>query len=307
MALIRVLKTANVTLSRTWYVDETPTDTSTPPLVTVRRLDGTVVTGPTAASGPIGGTGTGTYTYTLPGGPTVGVSATYQLDHLDVAWVGTISGVAVTLVDRVEVVGGFLFGLAEARAADSSLANRTTYPTTALARARMDTERECERICRQAFVPRFRRLTLDGTGTGELPLPDPNVRNPIRFVSAAYWYGQAQVAFSVAQMAFVNADEASFLRRSDGNIWPLGTQNVIVEYEYGPDYPPPELADAAMLRFRSLLNRNRSGIPDRAERIVNTDTGTSYLLSMPSEDRTGIPEVDAAYARASRGQLPGLA
>lgn len=306
MALTRVLKTASATLSRTWYIDETVTDTTGVPVVTVRRLDGTTVAGPTNATGPVGGAGTGVYTYVLPGGPTSPTSATWQLDDLVVSWVATIGGSVVTLTDHVEVVGGFFFSLAEGRASDSSLVSSTTYPTAALSKARMNTEQECERICRLAFVPRFRRVILDGTGTNEILLPNPLVRS-VRSVTMAPWYGQPAIAITGVDLAAVNVDVAGIMRRADGNIWYPGTQNVIVEYEYGLDYPPPDLVDATLIRFRSLLNRKRSGIPDRAERIMSGDTGPTFLLSMPTQEKTGIPDVDSAYVRASEGRLPGLA
>jgi hypothetical protein len=303
MGLTRVLKTASATLTRTFYIDEAPQDCVSPPTVTVKRLDGTTVVTGTASSS---GVGTGTYTYVLPGGPTAGSSATYQLDDLDVLWQGTVGGAQVTLYDRVEVVGGFLFSLAEARASDSSLSNTTTYTTDALRRARLDTETELERICKVSPVPRFRRVTLDGSGSGSILLPNPLVRNPIRFASQAYWYGQPQVTLTTLELTFVNADLASILRRADGNIWAFGTQNVIIEYEHGMTYPPPYLVDAALIRFRGLLNRHRTGVPDRAERIVNAEGGT-YLLSMPDDEKTGIPEVDAAYRKFRHHQLPGIA
>src|SRR5438128_3225201 len=117
MSLIRVLRSAAAVLTRVTYVDETPTDMTAPPTVTVIRPDGTVVNSGTAAHpGPAG-----TYTYTLPGGPSAPGSATWQLDWLTVTWTGILAGGTVTMTDTVESVGGYYFGLAEARASDNSL------------------------------------------------------------------------------------------------------------------------------------------------------------------------------------------
>jgi hypothetical protein len=303
MGLTRILQTSSATLTRTFYVDEEPTDSIEQVTVTVQRLDGTVVTGPANAAGPTA-PDSGTYRYVLPGGSDPLISATYQLDDLNVYWTAALGGAQVTVVDRVEVVGGFFFTIAEGRASDMSLSSTTTYPTAALIRARLDVERECELICKQSFVPRFRRVTLDGSGYTELLLPDPFVRL-VRYVSITDSEGYIEELWA-EDLSYVNASHGSVLVRSDGGVWPYGTQNIVVEYEHGRDFAPPELVDASLMRFRSLLNRNRAGVPDRAERIVN-DQGNTYLLSMPGEHKTGIPEVDAAYVRASRGQLPGLA
>src|SRR3954471_16562759 len=140
MAVTRVLRTAAATLARTFYVDETLTDETGTVNVTVTRLDGTVVGASTAATH----VSSGLDTFLLPGGLTSPTSATWQLDHLDVTWSGVLAGATMTLVDRVEVVGGYLCGLAEARASDSSLADTVKYTTAMLAAERVVVEQECE-------------------------------------------------------------------------------------------------------------------------------------------------------------------
>ena len=81
MELLRVLTTAKLTLSQTFTVDEVATDAAGSVNVTVKRLDGTVVAGPTAAThpGPVG-----LYTYDLPAQPAV--------DALRVEWTGSVGG-----------------------------------------------------------------------------------------------------------------------------------------------------------------------------------------------------------------------
>jgi hypothetical protein len=65
-----------------------------------------------------------------------------------------------------------------------------------------------------------------------------------------------------------------------------------VEYEYGLDFPPENARTAGKLMLRAALNRNTSGIPDRAVSF-STEDGGVYRLSTPSRQRTGIPDVDA--------------
>lgn len=293
MSLIRVLKTAAATLTRTFYVDETATDLADPPTVTVKRLDGTPVVTGTAVDAP----GSGVYTYTLPGGPAAPTSATWQLDELVVSWTGTLAGAVVTLTDIVEVVGGYFFGLAEARASDNTLNDPVKYPTALLADKRIEVEQECERICGRAFVPRFARATVDGAGTGTLLVPHRDVR-AVRAVSID------GTAVTGSALTAVKPTAAGTLERTDGARWPAGTRNVVVEVEHGLDAPPADLQNAAMRRLRSLLNATRSGIPDRASSFTVTDGGT-YRLAMPGRHKTGIPDVDAVY-EAYSARLPGF-
>jgi hypothetical protein len=287
LSLIRVVKTAAATLTRSIYVDETATDAGGVVTVEVTRLDGTVVTSGTATDAA----GTGNYSFILPGGPTSPTSATWQLDHLNVAWTGSFGGATVTLTDRVEVVGGFLFGLAEARSSDASLADQGRYSTQTLADKRVEVEQECERICGWAFVPRFNRVVLRGDGSDVITLPHQKIRR-LRAVTTRVIAGEAYTA--VAALTDLAVTEGGIITRYDGGVFPYGTGSTIVEYEHGWDYPPEDLKEAAMYRLRSRLNMTRSGIPDRAS-FYSTADGASYRLTLPGPDSTGIPEVDAIY------------
>lgn len=287
MSLIRVVRTAAATLTRTLYVDEAPTDAAGTVTVAVTRLDGTAVSSGNATHGA-----TGVYSYVLPGGPAGPASATWQLDTLIVSWTGTVGGAVVTLTDEVEVVGGFMFGLAEARAADPSLANTTTYPSATLAAKRIQVEQECEEICRQAFVPRFYREALSGRDIDRIGTRWPMLRT-LRAVTVS------GVAWSAPDVAAVAVSESGMLTRPSGSVWPAGSQNIVVEYEHGWDRPFEDLKEAAMARLRSRLNLTRSGVPDRTSSYT-TETGATYRVTLPTADTTGIPEIDAAYGRYTR-------
>ena len=54
-----------------------------------------------------------------------------------------------------------------------------------------------------------------------------------------------------------------------------------------------------MVRLRTVLNIPKAGLPDRTTSFTVADGGT-YRLDMPGAFKTGIPSVDAAYARYSR-------
>lgn len=298
---VRVARTRAATLRHTFEVDETPTDSTTTVTVAVADANGTAV-----ASGNAVSAGSGSYTFALP--------AQASLASLTTAWSATIGGAAVVESDQVEVVGGFVFSLAEGRASDASLADTGKYATAELVAARVEVEVELERICQRAFVPRYRRAVLDGSGGTDLLLPDGGdatiaglqlrgVRT-IRSAKMAPRTGQTFVALSAPQLAALAVTRDGMLRRTDGNAWTEGLSNVVLEYEYGSDAPPEDLKRAALVRFRSRLNIHRTGIPDRATSYTAVDGGT-YRLSMPGADSTGIPEVDAVYARYSRGGNAG--
>jgi hypothetical protein len=281
----RVLKTASATLERVFYVGETPTDSSTTVTVVVVDANSTAVTSGNATSA-----GSGKYTFALPGQA--------QLALLTVTWTATIAGTVVQMSDQVEICGGFFFTLLDGRNSDSSLSDMTKYPTADLIVARQEVEEECEWICARAFVPRYRRALLDGSGSSQLTLPDSDVRT-VRAASVAPRAGQTFVALTATELAALVVQPDSTLKRVDTNIWTEGLQNVIVEYEYGLDAPPTDLLKGAKTRFRTRLNINKSGIPDRASSFTAADGGT-YRLTLPDAFRTGIPDVDAAYARYSR-------
>lgn len=288
----RVAKTSAAVLTHRFEVGETATDSTTSVAVTVTDPLGSVVASGTATHGD-----TGVYTYALP--------PQAALTVLTVAWAATIEGAAVVETDVVEVTGAFFFSLSEGRGSDSSLADRDKYPTADLDDKRLQVEEECETICDRAFVPRYARVVLDGSGSPDLVLghPDPDrsvahVRT-IRSVKMAQRSGGPFVDFTSDQLAALIVRNDSTLTRSDGLFWAEGYGNVVIEYEYGLDGPAEQLKQAAMMRLRSLLNVNKTGIPDRAASFTAGDGGT-YRLTMPGAWATGIPLVDAVYARYSR-------
>lgn len=281
MTLFRVLPTQLTTISHSFYVDEALTDMASPPTVTVRRLDGTVVQGPSAAT-PVS---TGVYSFA--------VAAQGQLDTLTVDWVGTLAGASHTAQDILEVVGGHLFGLAQAR--NALKLDLRSYSTAELAAKRISVEIECEDIRRQAQVPRFMRVALDGSGTSQLVTPHLEVRR-VRAVSLSYGDGSAPVALTAGELALIAPNRAGVLTRTSGEVWPYGHGNILVEYEHGLSYPIQTVQDAAILRLRYFLNATRTAVPDRALSFSVAEGGT-YRLAAAGPRSTGIPDVDAAYLR----------
>jgi len=292
----RVAKSAPATLTHTFVVGETPTDAAGAVTVTLTDLNGTVIVNAATATH---GT-TGVYTYAMAGQA--------ALSKYSVAWTGTFTGSAVTETDYVEIVGGFFFNLADARSSDPSLSDASRFSTAALTSSRQEVEDEVEMICDRAFVPRYRRAVLDGSGSPDILLTDfrwaaegrsaADVRT-IRSATIAPLVGQTFVALTTQQLAALTVTADGMLRRVDGDIWTEGVQNVIVEYEYGLPAPASELVRATLVRLRDRLSIPLTGISERASSFTAVDGGT-YRLDMPGAFKTGLPMVDAVYSRYSR-------
>lgn len=245
--------------------------------VEVRRSDGTVVV---AAGSATEHPGTGSYRRALT------PAQNNELDELTATW--TDAGDASTHTTAHEVVGAYYFDLAAMRASDPSLADATRYPAADLLAARQEVEEEAERICGQAFVPRFRRATVADVA-GELELTDHRIRS-VR-------------SLGVGSIT-VDPTKISIAGRVLSGSWPSGTATVA--YTYGWDAPPADLRRAALTRLRHKVNASRSGVPDRAVSFAVAEGGT-YRLDTPSATRTGLPEVDAVYARYTVPRIPGMA
>jgi hypothetical protein len=203
----------------------------------------------------------------------------------------------------VEVAGGVFFSVPYIRAADAQLADTTEFPTPVLVAARLETEIECEDICGRAFVPRYWRETLDGSGTSDIMLGKPDIRT-IRSVAMSSRAGLPLVSFTAAELAALAVTSDGMLRRTDIAFWTEGVRNVVLEEEYGLDGPPQPLREAALVRLRALANKHRSMVPDRASSFTSVDGGT-YRLTLPKRRSTGIPDVDAVYARYGFGAEDG--
>jgi hypothetical protein len=275
-------------------VDETPTDSSTTVTYAVVDAAGAaVVSGNATLVDP----GTGTYKFVL--------AAQSALKALTITWTGTIAGSLTTQTTYAEIVGGHFFTLQAGRGSDASLTDVADYTLQELADARLEVEVECEHICDLGMVPRYDRVVLDGSGTGQLLLQlsqrDRSVAEvrTVRSVSMADSVDGAFVAFTAGELADLAVSDDGTLIRTGGDYFTEGYRNVVVEFEYGLDRPPPDLVRQALVRFRTVLNTHRSGVPDRTSSFTVADGGT-YRMDMPGAFKTGIPTVDAAYARYSR-------
>jgi hypothetical protein len=262
----RVKQNTAVTISNTWYADGVVVD---PGAVTigVTRDDGTVLV---AAGTATGGGGAAARTFNLT------TTHTGLLDVLTATWTSPTRGLDTT---RHEIVGDFLFTVAQARAV-SPLGNTATYTTQAITDARTMVETALEDACGVAFVPRYKRERVSGMGGTQLLLSMPRVR-AIRSVTL-----DGVAVTDAATIVNVGSGVAYYPTG-----WTRGYGNYEVAYEHGHDYPPPRVSQAALLWCKAHLVKGP--IDDRTTSF-STDDGT-FALATPGlrGSWTGIPEVDA--------------
>lgn len=290
----RILRGTTASLAFT-NVDSDGTNTAASGAVTVGVTKGD---GSTLVASATATTGSNPYLYALTAGNNT------ELQWLTATW--TDAGDSSAHTTLVEVVGGYYASVAEIRNSDSSLLDAVKYPDARLIQARWDTEVEFEAACGVSFVPRYRRVRLNGSGRATLVLPDQLVRS-LRSVRV-YSDDVAYEAFTAGELAAVDVSQgAGLIHRTDGGYFPRGCKNIVVEYEHGYDRPPADVRQAFLTRVRSRLNFDKSGIPDRATTYVPAEGGT-FSLATPGRGGsiTGIPDVDVVLARYGRN-LPGIA
>lgn len=291
MSLFRAPTTRDAALAHVFYAgpdSETPLDATGTPTVAATDANGAAVTG--LGTVAPAGADTGRYTVTVPGQASVCL--------LDVAWTAVLDGDTVVEVDQLEVCGGPLFSLAQARAADSSLASPTTYPTSRLVAVRLDVEMELEHITDRAWTRRYARVVQSGNGTIDLVLAHPDDDRSARDVRMIRSASIGGTAIGEDALAALVIRPDGTVRRTDSAVWTEGDGNVVLEYEYGRDQPPESLVRAMLERLRYLVQRPSSGIPDRAQSYTDA-SGATYRLGDPGPFETGQVEVDAVYARYS--------
>lgn len=259
---------------------------------------GTVTVGVTRADGTVL-IAAGTATTTVSGEvglrrKTLTAAQTAELDQLTATW--TDAGDSSAHTTTVDIVGGHLFTITEARESDPEIADNFT--TAEIIEARADVTEEVEWICARAFTPRYARATVDGTGDRELWLPgaDDGRANDLRTIEAVSIDGTALTAGELAELTL--ADD-KIVYAAEGDSWEFGTRNLVVAWTYGLDRPQRHLKRAVLHRLRHRLHEGTSGIPARATNFSSTEGGT-FALDTAGLYKTGIPDIDAVYGRYSK-------
>ncbi|MDQ3933426.1 MAG: hypothetical protein M3340_02210 [Actinomycetota bacterium] len=277
-----MLRSQPATIAATFLdsATEAPVDPS-PDSATVQVLrdDGTELVASTAATNA----GTGRFTFQLT------AAHTAQLDLLTARWTATVGGASTTVETLVEIVGAFLFTLAEARTLEP-LGDTAKYPDADLIAARAIAEDVLEDACNYAFAPRYRRQELDvSTLTGRLRLDRWHVRR-IRWIEAD---GEALTSDQLSALRIYNGrsvDSQSFIF--------IPRTTIVVGYEHGLKAPPPAAARIAKRLAKRYLVK--TPIDERAS-TMSTEDGTISLVTPGVRGMLfDIPEANAFVQQFGR-------
>lgn len=274
MAVSQILKNTAVTLEVTFSVGNADAAVT----VTVTRADGTAI----ATNAATTQAGSGRYTYAL--------APQTELDSLTATWTGTFGGTPQSVQTFAEILGGYLFALADARAfGDKTLSDATKYPDADVRETRNRITDMFEQVCGCSFVPRYARDVLDGTNTDTIGVWNRRVNRVI----AASVDG---VALTSNELANTICRSSGWIVRKTGGIWQWGWggRNVIISYEHGWATVPSDIQRVALELARYELVNN-----DITSRMVSLDNDLgSVRLSVPgTKYPTGLPIVDATLAR----------
>ena len=188
-----------------------------------------------------------------------------------------------------ELVGGVYFTIAQARSELGDMDNLTTYPDSFIRRGRDAAERECEEICEVAFVPRFARIRLDGTGRDELVADHPRIRQLLSIVEDGTAWTADEVAAVIVEDAILTLDTGC---------WTSGRGRFVLEYLHGWDRPPADMLTPHLRRAKHAIDTSESQVPIGAF-STTLASGQQITLQRPEAKRTGDQQVDAVYARHS--------
>lgn len=277
----RILRNTAPIVQGTFSVDGTPTNAGTV-TAKITREDGTVLRSGAST------TSSATGVYDLP----LLSTETAALDVLAIDWTGTIGGQPQTVRTYVELVGGYLFPMADARAL-TPLDNTTKYPSATVLAARTLAEDALEWACGVPFVPRYFRDKFDGTGDTDLFL----ARFP------------RPLSIDSATIDGVAADLTSLELYPEGwaylpNGWTQGRRNVVLKGSYGWQAPPPRVGRACLLLAKRILVD--TPISDRVTSISSqVDGSTQFFVTAGVRDAVfDVPECNAVVAQYGvRGPL----
>lgn len=285
----QIVQGAAATLSITVYADGVLADPGVT-TVTIARLDGSAVATDAATTG----TGAAAREYALT------AAETAALDVLAVTWQTANHGV---LRQVVEIVGGVLFTIRQARAHDSAaLASNTAYTTADIEQARDRITDDFARICGVSFVPRLRRVVVDGAT--ELLLPDPRV-SAVRSIEALDDDG---VTWAVEPEAARVVGGGRVTR--PGRAFSRGAGRYRVIYEHGWDVVPEPIRLAALTVLRYTLVPDNVG--QRTTSLTNEFGSTAFATagrlfnSLSAYPHYGIPLVDTTLGRYTE-RVPAVA
>lgn len=270
----RYLKATAATTSVTFQEDGVTVDPGTVTL-TLTREDGTVIASAQATSG----TGAAARTFNL--------TAATHLASLDVLRLDWYSATKGTLTTYAEVVGGFLFSVAELRAL---LPNTDTYPTADLITGRTLAEQALEDACGVPFVPRYFRVKVDGSGHEDLLLPPRPLS--ITSVTTGATSSSDGTALTAAELEDLRLYDDGRLYHSAG--WIAGRGNVEIKGTHGYPRPPARVSRAALKLAERFLRD--TPLSEMMTSYSGPDGTTQHMGSEGTRQRIALKIFDVPEA-----------
>jgi len=216
---------------------------------------------------------------------------TAALDLLESTW--TDAGVGSVHTRYHEVVGGHYVSLADLRW-QTNLGSDAKFPDDRLIEARRWFEDLFEQYTGVAWVPRYRKAFLDTWGTnGILVLPDSYIRT-LRSLSYTNVAGDT-IALTGGDLVDVIVDDSGVLSRRSRTWWPPpSARTITVAYEYGLDFPPADVVEAAKV---AIADRVTSGHAGNRQYSVATQAGIVRSSTPGPKSPFGIQFVDEVANR----------
>lgn len=284
MNVDRLLRGTPSTVTMTFYNGSAAVNLDSPPTVTVYKADGTILT-----TGPATGPSSNVYSYTIP--------AQTNLNSFSMTWAGLLSSQPISSTSYAEVVGGYLFTIAELRNYDSSISSTsgvTRFPDAKLASERISVEEEFQDITGRSFTPRFMREDYADVGDGYIILRKPEAFSITKLtvdgVDRLSWVASRYVSYDTGDPFLLNLSYDALAI--------LYSSRVTIEYEYGMQRVPQKIHDVGLKRAKSNLLGYNSAVDERATTLSVPEFGT-MTLATPGRggSETGIPDVDAVLKR----------
>lgn len=266
--------------------------------------DGTVSVVVTDADGDTVATGTATQqpgqthncSYPLP------AEVRQNLGRYTVTFSYVLDGISESRPFDLEIVGEVLFDIAEIRSYYPEIADANRYPLADIRTARDEATERLEQAAQVAFATRRTTALLSGDQTTRLLMPHVEITtvHAVTIYDDRVGADAISDAFDATELLDVEIDgPAGVLKRVDGDVWPYGHQNILVDYEHGYLLPPDAVRRVAMkLAIERLVP---SALPSRAL-SQTTDLGEVRIsVANPEAGRpTGDPEIDSIILQFGR-------
>ena len=236
------------------------------------------------ASGTAVQSGTASETATVTGGYEFVLTAASADTPkvLTITWTGALDELAQTQVTHAEVVGDYLFTIAEARAFERAAITATKASTAEIKVARAEITEFLTKAIGASPVERAFREVHDGDGKDYLWLwtSEVNTIKTLTIDGTSITVDDDVVRWDAGRLYYSGA-------------FPVGRQTVVVTLEAGFVPTPLQLKRASLVLLKSMVIG--SDLMDRA--ITSTDeAGNIFRLATadPYRDKpTGIPYVDS--------------